>query len=123
MSRQYDLNCEFDIEQHKIHYVNYLEVIITENGVIKYAVPSHQEKLVSELCHKYNCTRAETLLRCPRDMYFDFMRWLTDETGCIAVWNEFYYGKANELQKRTLLKLKQEGLYSGPIIFEKSEKW
>lgn len=120
----YDCNwSDFDIKKHKEKYYNYLEVIITPEGIVKYAHPSHQQKLEYELCAKYNIMRSQIADRCPDEMRFDYLRWLTNETGCIAVWNEFYYGKANTNQKRTLLKLYNEGLYSGPIMNEMSEKY
>lgn len=123
-SSVYDCNwSDFDIKKHKEKYVHYLEVIITSDGVIKYARPSHQEALVSELCMKYSCSREDAINKCPREMQLDYMRWLTDETGCIAVWNEFYYGKASTLQKRILLQLRNEGLYTGQINQQTSEKW
>lgn len=39
----YDLYFEFDIEQHKAKYINYLEVLIKKDGHVLYAVPSHRE--------------------------------------------------------------------------------
>ena len=114
---KYDCNySDFDIEQHKLNYVHYLEIIITPDGLIKYASPSHQEKLLSEICLKYNCSRSEAISKCPKDRHFEYFDWLTEESGCIAVWNDFYRGVANYKQKRMLLKLKQEGLYNGPFI-------
>ncbi len=43
----YDIYCAFDLEQHKQTYVQYLEVVILEDGTVEYAVPSHQEKLIA----------------------------------------------------------------------------
>ena len=43
----YDLNSEFDIEQHKQTFINYLEILIEANGHVVYAVPSHIEKAVA----------------------------------------------------------------------------
>ena len=42
----YDIYCAFDLEKHKQTYVQYLEVVILEDGTVEYAVPSHQEKLI-----------------------------------------------------------------------------
>ena len=43
----YDIYCAFDLEKHKQTYVQYLEVVILEDGTVEYAVPSHQEKLIA----------------------------------------------------------------------------
>lgn len=39
---KYTLYSKFDIDKHAETFINYLEVIIDENGVVHYAVPSHQ---------------------------------------------------------------------------------
>lgn len=36
----YDIYCAFDLEKHKQTYVQYLEVVILEDGTVEYAVPS-----------------------------------------------------------------------------------
>lgn len=46
----YDIYCAFDLEKHKQTYVQYLEVVILEDGTVEYAVPSHQEKLIALAC-------------------------------------------------------------------------
>lgn len=40
---KYDVYSKFDLEKHKQRFENYFEVIIEEDGMIHYAVPSHQE--------------------------------------------------------------------------------
>ena len=47
----YDIYCAFDLEKHKQTYVQYLEVVILEDGTVEYAVPSHQEKLIACLLY------------------------------------------------------------------------
>ena len=42
----YDLHSPFDLQQHKNTFINYLEVVIRPSGLVEYAVPSHQEKLL-----------------------------------------------------------------------------
>lgn len=103
----------FDIETHKKTFINYLEVVITEEGDILYATPSHQEKLISLACKKLNVTRNELNDLCPKEYYFDFITWLCQVSGCISVWNERRMGKANEKQEEAIQELKEEGLYRG----------
>lgn len=43
MTQDEVLHSPFNIETHKKTFVNYLEVVITSDGVIHYAIPSHQE--------------------------------------------------------------------------------
>lgn len=40
------LHSPFDIETHKQTFVSYLEVVISPEGTVEYAVPSHSDKLV-----------------------------------------------------------------------------
>ena len=61
----YDLYSEFDIEQHKKKYINYLEVLIEENGHVIYAVPSHQELAIKMACNALNLTRKQLDELCP----------------------------------------------------------
>ena len=115
----YDVYSNFDMEQHKKHYVNYLEVIIFPDGHIEYAVPSHQEKLIAICCEQLRISRDKLNEMCPKEYYFDFMVWLCNISGCISVWNNFIQKSdttpITNAQKRTLKELKDNGLYSGTI--------
>lgn len=107
------LHNPFNIETHKTTFINYLEVIISEDGTVMYAVPSHQEKLISLACKKLNLTRDELNELCPQEYYFDFLTWLCKISGCVALWNSHRMGVANEQQLKTIKQLSEEKLYSG----------
>lgn len=116
MNTEYNLHCPFDAEKHKAKYVNYLEVVIDENGTVMYAVPSHQEKGVQLACDKLRVSRDELNDMCPPEYYFDFMTWLSKIAGIVFVWEGFCsFGKINRKQVATLRKLKMCGLYKGMI--------
>ena len=115
----YDLNSKFDIEQHKKHYVNYLEVVIFPDGHIEYAVPSHQEKLIAICKEKLKVTRDELNDMCPEEYYCDFMTWLCTMSECVSVWNDFIV-KSDSMpmttnQVKTLQQLKNSQLYFGNL--------
>lgn len=113
---EYNLHSEFDIEKHKAKYVNYLEVIIDADGKVMYAVPSHQEKCIALACKKLGVTRDELNAMCPREFYFNFMRWLCEITGAVAVWDyNCEYWECTVKQIGMLRRLKMEGLYKGDI--------
>lgn len=118
MNEQQVLRKPFNVETHKQTFVNYLEVIISEDGTIMYAVPSHQEKLIAMACQKLHVTRDVLNDLCPQEYYFDFMRWLCLISGCVALWNEHMQGVANELQQKAIKQLVREGLYRGSIVSE-----
>lgn len=111
----YDLTSEFNIKMHKATYIHYLEVIITPDGVIHYAVPSHQEFLIKYICTNENLSRDELNALCPKEYYFDFLTWLCKKSKCISVWETFYYGELNNAQRESLNDLKLENLYIGKI--------
>lgn len=113
---EYDLHSPFDIKKHKAEFVGYLEVIITANGAIQYAVPSHQEKALALACEKLGKTREEITAMCPREFYYDYLNWLLSLTGSIAVWYEIVAGRTvTNKQVAALRQLKLAGLYRGPI--------
>lgn len=115
MDDKYTVYSEFNIKKHKETFVNYLEIIMYPSGKIEYAVPSHMEKLMFIAMKKYNQTRNQVDQNCPKEYYCDYTYWLCRYTGCLAIYNSFYYGKANRIQQKMLEKLKTEGLYSGKI--------
>lgn len=103
----------FDVETHKKTFINYLEVIIDEQGVVHYAVPSHQEFLINYACSQLGISREELNKQCPPEYYFNFLHWLCQITKCIAVWDTMIIGKPNRNQLVTMNKLRAEGLYKG----------
>lgn len=112
----YSVYSEFDIEMHSKTFKEYLEVIIDADGKVMYAVPSHQEKLIALSRAKLGISREELNSMCPREYYFDFMRWLCKISGAMAVWNgkcEFWEPTVKQI--RALRKLKMAGLYHGSI--------
>ena len=115
MNQQDILHGPFDIERHKKHFINYLEVVILEDGTVEYAVPSHQEKAIRVGMEKKGQDRETFYNSCPPEYYFDVMTWLSKETGIVFVWNESTSGKPNEAQTNTLRELKDAGLYRGVI--------
>ena len=105
---------DFDIEQRSETFIHYLEAVIDENGKIMYAIPSHQEKLISLACEKLNVTREELNAMCPQEYYCDFMDWLCKMSGSCAE-NFIRCDKLTEQQIKALQMLKENGLYLGEI--------
>lgn len=109
------LRGKFDIETHKKTFVNYLEVVIREDGTVEYAVPSHQEKLIRIAMDRLKVTKQELYNLCPPEYYFDVVKWQCMVSRCVAVWDDFYIGTPNEMQQRALQELKSNGLYRGEL--------
>ena len=115
-NREYDIYCPFDADEHKKKYVNYLEVLISKDGVIMYAVPSHQEKAIELACEELHVMREELNSMCPKEYYFDFLNWLLMISGAAAVWNEQCLAPCPTKKQVAALKmLKIKGLYKGTI--------
>lgn len=112
---KYDVYSKFDLEKHKQRFENYFEVIIEEDGMIHYAVPSHQEFLINYICNKGLITRDQLNRICPKRYYMDFMRWLCMVSGCIAVYDSLYLAgdKLTYEQRLTLKILQESGVYKG----------
>ena len=109
------LHSAFDIDTHKKTFINYLEVIITPDGTIEYAVPSHQEKLIRIATDKLSLSRKELYDMCPMEYMFDVASWLCNITGCVSVWNDRYVGTPNKNQLASLRMLKNEGVFRGGL--------
>lgn len=123
MEDEYSIYCDFDIEQHKKKYGNYLEVLIEKDGRIVYAVPSHQEKAIELACQKLGVSRQELMAMCPKEYYFDFMNWLLIVSGAVAVWNDFCSAlTVTKKQIASLRRLKMAGIYKGAVPLMQKEK-
>ena len=113
---EYGLHSEFDVEKHKQTFVHYLEVVIDRDGRVSYAVPSHQEKMIAAACASLGVSRQELNDLCPREYYWDFMKWLSMVSGLMAVWETHCeVSSPTKKQIATLRRLKIEGLYTGVI--------
>lgn len=106
------LHQPFDADVHVENFINYLEVIIRNDGTIEYAVPSHVMKL------------REIYGKTAEQIFDEFMEsgcvldpaeYLCQKTGCISVWNSGYVGHANDKQLESLRLLKSKGIYEGVI--------
>lgn len=116
MASDYNLHCPFDIEKHKQTYVNYLEVVICEDGTIMYAVPSHQEKGIALACARLNVSRSELDALCPREYYGDYMTWLCMVAKVVFVWNGHCVAVNPTIKQiGSLRRLKMAGLYTGTM--------
>lgn len=113
------LHSEFNIETHKNTFINYLEVIIDDEGKIMYAVPSHMERLIEVYMERYNVTREEIICKLTYEPSWeyglDMSAWLCEKLHCICVWFECYKGKPNQIQLNKLKTLRLSGVYSGPV--------
>lgn len=111
MNTEYSIYSEFDIEKHKETFINYLEVIIHEDGTVHYGIPSHQEYLINLACRQLACSREQLDKLCPREWWGDFLRWLCGITNSVSVWNtHIEYYTLNDKQISTINKLKAAGL-------------
>lgn len=95
----------FDVTTHKATFTNYLEVVITKDGTIVYACPSHND-VMARIAVMMGVHSDE----CPEAMWLDFDGWLREVTGCVCVWTGGYLGDPNEKQQQALEMLRREGL-------------
>lgn len=111
------LHGAFDIELHKLTFVNYLEVVISPKGVVEYAIPSHSERLLQLYMKKYDISDRGEALRHLAEKTNGYIEALSEETGYISVWNSGYITgcKPTQQQLNKLKTLKLNGLYHGRI--------
>lgn len=109
------LNSKFDIKTHSETFINYLEVVILEDGTVEYATPSHQNKVMSIMSSQRGISVTDIWDMCPLEYYADVHTWLCLETKTIMVWNNRYEGTPNDKQLKSLLMLMDCKLYTGEI--------
>lgn len=122
------LRSAFDIEIHKLTFIDYLEVVISPDGVVEYAVPSHIEKLLHIYMTQNHITDREEAISLLEEesLCIGYIECLSKQTGYISVWNINYVTGCKPTQKQlnTLKTLKLNGLYHGRIddIFTPQQK-
>lgn len=120
------LHSPFDIKVHKLTFINYLEVVISPEGVVEYAVPSHSEKLLQVYMEKNAVVDRGVALNNLSKLcgLFSYIEALSKVTGYISVWNDCYITgcKPTQQQLNKLKTLKLNGLYRGRTddIYHKS---
>jgi hypothetical protein len=100
------------MDKHAATLINYLEVVIDENGEIHYAVPSHQMFMENILKREFGEAEFKRMIMEDKEAWYDYLPWLCKHTNCVPVWNEFYYGNPNDKQLQKLQQLK-ETKYNG----------
>jgi len=117
MTEQEVLQGPFNIELHKRTFIDYLEVMLDVDGVVHYAIPSHQEFLIKKAMERNHWTRTQLMNVCPREMHTRFLEWLIDQSGgYIPVWQNFVLDyPLNRKQIAALRRLKMANLFHGKI--------
>lgn len=106
MTQDEVLHSPFNIETHKKTFVNYLEVVITSDGVIHYAIPSHQE-----FCINYAIQLGLFKSRKALYEYFEHSCFDIEQiTRCCLVWTSHIRGYVNNNIARSLQELIKNNL-------------
>lgn len=102
----------FSIEEHAKKYINYLEVIIEDDGTVHYAIPSHQRKLIQLYCDKNNLTEQELYDMIPITASPE--HWMCYHGNYIAVWYEGIICSSNitDAQLEVLSRMIDSGIMS-----------
>ena len=109
---------KFDIEAHKAQYHNYFEVVVSPEGEVEYARPSHQTYLIEKAKKNLHLNREELDKSCPTEYWFDYLRWLFIASGgYLPVWENYILDNVRVTQEQyaTLRTLKLAGLYKGAL--------
>lgn len=115
-NNEYNLYSPFDVEKHKKTFIDYFEAILMPDGSVQYAVPSHQEKLISIGKKLFGKSRNDFIAMCPTEKHDCYIEWLCDVTGCVALWNSFVVGKPNQLQMNKIRELVDAGIVYSRVL-------
>lgn len=108
----------YDIEERKkLPAYESNEVMISPNGAIVYAHPSHQEFLIQKAMERTGFSREVLMAACPPQYYFDFMEWLIPQSGgWIPVWDRGVLDHpVTQKQLAALKKMKINGFFKGKL--------
>ena len=115
------LHGDFDIETHKETFVSYLEVVISPEGVVEYATPSHTEKMIEIFAKQKGFDDIDKAREYVWDVTVkngmcSAIEYLSGVTGYIVVWFDHYYASdpPTKAQLDKLWELFKNGVYAGP---------
>ena len=103
------LHSTFDFDVHNETFRNYCEVVIDSDGVISYAVPSHIDCLRRMYRERM---RSDPDDDCPRNMYGDYLGWLSEKLEACVVYTGMFGRFYNDAQRRQLMRLQMHGCCS-----------
>lgn len=115
----------FDIKTHKLTFIDYLEVVISPEGVVEYAIPSHTEKLLRIYMQQQSIVDRNVAIESLTEKSFmnGYIETLSEATKYISVWDTHYITGCQPTQQQLnkLKTLKLHGLYHGRFddIFSK----
>ncbi len=107
------LNRPFDPETHKATFINYFETVMTGDGTVIYANPSHVRVLERLYTARYACEPTYDEYRrwlVGHRTVLDYLEWLMETTDAIALWTHGFLGVPNEAQVRKIDELIGHGI-------------
>ena len=114
----YSVYSKFDIDKHAEHFINYLEVCISPEGNVYYAIPSHTqflEKVLKQQC----CQNGQDYQQLIDECFYNWPDCLCDLTGYCILWNDFICKPLKGLtkaQEETIYKLMTKHYIKAPHL-------
>ncbi|MFI3329150.1 MAG: hypothetical protein R3Y05_01535 [bacterium] len=110
---KYSVYSDFDLDKHKETFTNYCEVVILEDGTVKYAVPSHEQMLIKLYADKKGMSVEEFYNWWDENKHIDFRELALKEVKCVLVWTNFcQYIELNKVQNKVLKSFIGKGIVS-----------
>lgn len=106
------LSGPFDPDLHMRTFHNYFETVMTDNGTVVYANPSHTRVLerLYTAKHKSEPTYDDYRSYVMACGVLSYDEWLMEATGAICLWTHGYSGRPNERQLDEIGRLVEKGL-------------
>ena len=98
------------VDQNKEKFIKYCEIIITDNGIIEFAHPTHSISIVREASKKNKISVEEYKNSIPKSC--SPLHWVTCKEKFIGVWYNYIIvpQKINRIQKKVLDLLSENGI-------------
>lgn len=113
------LSAPFDMETHKSHFINYFEAIITEDGIVHYAIPSHHVKLKELYMKTIGLTEEQVEIIFKGEMLLEDVNMkMMKSIGAVMVWYDIIKmpPKISNNQLETLRKLEHNKIIASGLI-------
>lgn len=85
--KSYNLHSKFDIDDHKRHFNDFIDLIVLPDGSAKYAIPDPISSMQKHLLQTTGMSESELLelSPCNPESYFN---WLLNRTECVVVYKD-----------------------------------
>ena len=93
------------VDENPSLFVHYFEAVIDKSGLVYFACPSHERKILELLNKQYKINTNDEPWRSALDYAYDY--------GYAVIWYNRVLGNLNKFQRNTINKLREYNILQG----------